>query len=159
MRRLTRRSIRRLTYIGFVLFGVMATAIVFLRPNEIQEAPSGTWVIVSSEDDPDMPKTPEGTLWSFEDGKATTWTKDGNKKTWISEFKADPGKNPKEIDFIAEHNGRKWVVPGIYKLWKGRLIICSGSASGDLPLNVGKRPTEFKSGKNIGLTELERVEN
>ena len=73
-------------------------------------------------------------------------------------FKANPKKNPKEIDFIQElPEKRKALMRGIYRMEKGRLVICIGLASGGSEDKVieGERPTEFKSGPKVQLLTFE----
>ena len=72
-------------------------------------------------------------------------------------FKADAKKTPKEIDLVMEDDKRKVVGHGIYKLEKGRLVICVGVASGSSEDKVleGKRPVEFKSGPEVQLLTFE----
>ena len=151
-----RRFRRRTIWVGLVVFGLVAAALVFLLPREVHEAPSGTWALVSSEEVPETGKLPEGMLFAFEDGKFKSWTENDKKKPQKAVFHADPKKEPKEIDLIFENGDRKWIVPGIYRMTKSRLVLCFGAAKGDAPLNVGTRPTEFKAGKDIELLTLDR---
>jgi uncharacterized protein (TIGR03067 family) len=137
--------------------GVMATGPLLAQDGEV---PSGTWVVVSSEQDGKPFKFPaKGTLYTFADGKVTVGPKKGEGKALYT-FKADPKKNPKEIDLVQEDEKRKVVLRGIYQVEKGRLVICVGLASGSGEDKVveGKRPTEFKSGPNVQLLTFEQSE-
>jgi uncharacterized protein (TIGR03067 family) len=121
------------------------------------EVPSGTWAVVSAEDDGKPSKFPaKGTLFTFTDGKVTTGPKKAEGKVLYA-FKADPKRSPKEIDLVLADDKKKVVLRGIYQVEKGRLVICIGVASGGGEDKVveGKRPTEFKSGPKVQLLTFE----
>jgi uncharacterized protein (TIGR03067 family) len=121
------------------------------------EVPGGTWAVVSSEEDGKPSEFPtKGTLYTFADGKVTGGPKKAGGKVLYT-FQADPKKDPKEIDLVREDDKKKVVLRGIYRLEKGRLVICVGVATGDGEdrLVEGKRPTEFKSGPGVQLLTLE----
>jgi uncharacterized protein (TIGR03067 family) len=128
-------------------------------PDSTKGIPSGTWALVSSEvagkpsNDP-----PKGSLFSFVDGKVTVGPKKQKGKLFAT-FKADPKKDPKEIDLVQKVGKQKIILHGIYRLEKDRLIICVGTASGssDDAVLQGKRPTEFKPGPNIQALTFQRA--
>jgi len=66
-------------------------------------------------------------------------------------FKADPIKNPKQIDLVLEVDKKEVVLRGFYREAKDRRIICVGLASGNREVAVveGQRPTGFKSGPQV----------
>ena len=89
--------------------------------------PSGTWAVVSSEEDGQPSKFPtKGTLYTFTDGKVTGGPKKAEGKVLYT-FKADPKKNPKEIDLIQEDDKKK-VVMRSSTSWK-KVVSSSASVS------------------------------
>jgi uncharacterized protein (TIGR03067 family) len=72
-------------------------------------------------------------------------------------FKADPKADPMKIDLVQEVAGKKVLLRGIYKVEKGRLVICVGLATGrgEDKTVEGERPTEFKSDRNVQLLTFE----
>src|SRR5215467_15880152 len=142
-----------LCVVGLVVLTV-GTAADPLPPRS-GEAPSGTWTVVSSEQDGKPLKYPaKGARYTFEDGKVLVGPR--KDKVYYT-FKADAKKDPKEIDLVREEGKRKVILRGIYRMEKGRLLICVGaaSASGEAEVLEGKRPTEFRSGPKIQLLILE----
>jgi uncharacterized protein (TIGR03067 family) len=143
-----------------VAFTVLIAGVMGIDPLLAQngEVPSGTWVVISSEQNgKPFQFPPKGTLFTFADGKVTVGPKKAEGKALYT-FKADPKKNPKEIDLVQEDEKRKVVLRGIYRVEKGRLVICIGVGSGSSEDKVveGERPTEFKSGPNVQLVSFER---
>jgi uncharacterized protein (TIGR03067 family) len=139
--------------VGFVV--LTAGTVADLPPRNGGDAPSGTWTVVSSEQDGKPLKYPaKGARFTFEDGKVLVGPK---KDKVFYTFKADAKKDPKEIDLFREEGKKKVILRGIYRMEKGRLLICVGvaSASGEADVIEGKRPTEFKSGPKIQLLTLE----
>jgi uncharacterized protein (TIGR03067 family) len=138
---------------------LLTTAAAVAGPAASTEGiPSGTWAVVSSEVAGKPSKLPpKGSLFTFVDGKVTVGPKKKEGKPFAT-FKADPKKNPKEIDFIRQVNKQKIIEHGIYRLEKDRLVICVGTASGssDDAVLEGKRPTEFKPGPNNQVLTLKR---
>jgi uncharacterized protein (TIGR03067 family) len=122
--------------------------------------PTGTWAVLSS-DVHGKPSEypPKASLFTFADGKVTVGPKKQQGKLFAT-FKADPKKDPKEIDLVQMMDKRKIVMHGIYRLEKDRLIIYLGTASGssDDAVLEGKRPTEFKPGPNIQFVTFQRAQ-
>jgi uncharacterized protein (TIGR03067 family) len=145
---------QRIFAITLLTVGVVAADPV---PAQQGEVPSGTWAVVSSEEDGKPSKFPvKGTLFTFTDGKVTIGPKKAEGKVLYA-FKANPKRSPKEIDLVLEDDKKKVVLRGIYQVEKGRLVISIGIASGGGEDKVveGKRPTEFKSGPKVQLLTLE----
>src|SRR5262245_43109341 len=139
--------------VGFVVLSAGTAAAS--PPRKGGDTPSGTWTVVSSEQDGKPLKyPPKGARYTFEDGKVLVGPK--KDKVYYT-FKADAKKEPKEIDLLREEGKRKVILRGIYRMEKGRLLICVGVASASGPAEVieGKRPTEFKSGPKIQLLTFE----
>jgi uncharacterized protein (TIGR03067 family) len=142
-----------LCVVGFVV--LTAGTVAGPLPPKTGAALSGTWTVVSCEQDGKPFKYPaKGTLFTFEDGKVLAGPK---KDKVFYTFKADAKKDPKEIDLVREEGKGKVILRGIYRMEKGRLLICIGvaSASGADDVIEGKRPTEFKSGPKVQLLTFE----
>jgi uncharacterized protein (TIGR03067 family) len=142
-----------------VVLLLAAAASVAVAADANEGAPSGTWAVVSSEEaGKPAAYPPKGSLFTFADGKVTVGPKKQQGKL-LGTFKADPKKEPKEIDLVQEVNKRKIILHGIYRLEKDRLILCVGtvSGSGDAAVLEGKRPTEFKPGPNVQILTLQRA--
>ena len=144
-------------WLRVIAFTVLASSALVADPLPDGEVPSGTWAVVSSEQDGKPFEFPaKGMLFTFADGKVTVGPKKGEGKVLYT-FKADPKKGPKEIDLLQQDDKRKILLRGIYRLEKGRLVICVGVASGEGGDKAveGKRPTEFKSGPKTQLLTFE----
>jgi len=139
--------------VGFVV--LTAGTVADPPPPRSGEVPRGTWTVVSSEQDGKSLKYPaKGARYTFEDGKVLVGPR--KDKVYYT-FKADAKKDPKEIDLVREEGKRMVILRGIYRMEKGRLLICVGVASGSGHEDVleSKRPTEFKSGPKIQLLTFE----
>jgi uncharacterized protein (TIGR03067 family) len=118
-----------------------------------KDAPSlvGEWVptMALRGGKPDIP--PAGTSITFTaDGKVLL--KEGNKgKAEEGTYKADPKKDPAEVDIIPPDNDKGAPVIGIYKLEKDTLVICVIMGT--------ERPKKFESpeGSEIMLITLQRA--
>jgi uncharacterized protein (TIGR03067 family) len=128
-------------------------------PVPAAEVLSGTWVVVAAEQDGKPFKfPPKGTRYTFAGGKVTVGAKKGEGKV-VYTFRADPKKNPTEVDLFREEGGRKVTLRGIYRIEKDRLVLCLGVASPsgeDGKVIEGKRPAAFKSGPRIHMVTFER---
>jgi uncharacterized protein (TIGR03067 family) len=145
-----------------IAFALLATTTAVASPPDPTKGMlSGTWAVVSSDvggrpfDHP-----PKGTLFTFAGGKVTVGPK-RREGTLFATFKADPTRNPPEIDLVQEVGKRKVILHGIYRIEKGRLVLCVGTASGsgDPPVIEGKRPTEFRPGPEVLVLTPQRVED
>lgn len=126
-------------------------------PAQEEEVPGGTWAVVSSEKDGKPFKyPPPGTLFTFTAGKVAVGPKKADGKVLYT-FTADPTKDPREIDLVLADEKKKVVLRGIYRVEKGRLVICIGVASGTGEDGVveGKRPATFESGPQVQLLTFE----
>jgi uncharacterized protein (TIGR03067 family) len=138
-------------------FAVLAAGVAAPGPKPPAGVPAGDWAVVASDHDPALGKMPEGMVWTFAGGTAAWRVGDGRAAAGATfAVTADPRKEPREIDLVQEVGGRKYVLRGIYKLDRTRLVLCLGLAAGDAPVNESARPTEFKAGPGVQLLTLER---
>jgi uncharacterized protein (TIGR03067 family) len=143
--------------IAFLLPVAVGLGTAGSSPGLAGEPPNGTWAVVSSEQDGKPFAFPaKGTVYSFADGKVTIESKKGERKAAYT-FTADPTKDPMEIDLVEEVRGRKVLLRGIYRVEKGRMVVCVGLAtgSGEDKSVEGPRPTVFKSGRDVQLLTFE----
>jgi RNA polymerase sigma-70 factor (ECF subfamily) len=123
------------------------------------EALQGDWRVVGLEADGRKASANDvkGMRWTFK-GAEMQPTNMGEKPGDKCRIKLDPGKNPRHIDLVILAGDRKeMTLPGIYKLEKGRLIICLRDEKA-----LGKgRPTEFTAdaGSDQGVITLESLRN
>lgn len=123
-------------------------------PRQEAAIPSGTWAVLSSEQNGKLFDYPaKGTLYTFANGKVTGGPKRSEGKLLYT-FMADPKKTPKEIDFFHEDGKKKLIFHCIYRIQQNHLHLCIGVASGD-ENPKSQRPTEFKSGPKTQLLTLE----
>ena len=98
------------------------------RPNELcpddQKAIQGSWDVV--EQLPDAVPNVKYQSLVFKDGKLTFHAALGEQKTTVScEFKLDPAKTPKHIDFtVTEREKKGNTYSGLYEFKDGQLKIC-----------------------------------
>ncbi|WP_232068369.1 TIGR03067 domain-containing protein [Gemmata obscuriglobus] len=120
---------------------------------------NGEWKVVALE--ANGKKAPaaeiEGGRWVFS-GAEVQFGDPGEKLGGRSSVKLDTTKSPKHIDLAGlEGAGKGITSPGIYKLEKGRLVICLG----DPKSGEKGRPTTFATGAlgEAALITLERVKD
>lgn len=113
-----------------------------------KERLQGTWQIVTAEEDGKANKQVSG-FFIFKDDKLTISTTN-DKKSIDSEYRLDPGKKPKEIDFSTTIEGKTKVQQAIYSVIDDELRLCVGVYK--LKDNVviePVRPNQFDS--TVGL--------
>jgi uncharacterized protein (TIGR03067 family) len=145
--------------LGFFLMASIGFAAT-IRPDDPAAAEAkrleGIWKVVALESDGQ--KAPAATLealagrWTFKDSEVSFMDVNDRGR---SSFKVDPGKSPKEIDFIGLDEPRKGQrMEGIYRLVDGELTICLR----DVTASGKGRPKEFaaEAGSELGLIVLKR---
>ncbi len=104
----------------------------------------GTWTVVSAE-------APDGKDKELLEAKLSiegdVFILKNSKREEKINFRLDPDKNPKQIDFISER--KKAVALGIYSLEGDTLKLCWGKTS-----ETKDRPTEFATKANGDLIFL-----
>jgi uncharacterized protein (TIGR03067 family) len=113
-----------------------------------KERLQGTWQIVSAEEDGKANKQVSGFM-IFKDDKLTLITTN-DKKSIDSEYRLDPAKKPKEIDFTVVIDGKKKVNQAIYSVIDDELRLCVGVYKFDGNVVIEPvRPNQFDS--TVGL--------
>jgi len=117
----------------------------------------GNWEVTGLEIDGKEapPKALKGMRWSFKNLRVQ-FIDPGTKHGPKSSVKLDPTKTPKQIDFIGLEDPHKdKVIQGIFKIEKGRLIICVRHAESANKERPKKFTTELDS--DLGMITLERI--
>ncbi len=118
-----------------------------------REQLQGTWQIVSAEEDGKQNKQVSG-FFIFKDDKLTISTTN-DKKSIDSQYRLDPSKKPKEIDFTTYTmpNGKKKVNQAIYELTDEALRLCVGVYKFDGNVVIEPtRPDKFDSSVGLLIT-------
>jgi uncharacterized protein (TIGR03067 family) len=117
----------------------------------------GSWKVVALEVNGRKapPEALQGMRWSFH-GSEVQFVDSAEKAPSKASVKIDPGKTPKHIDLIGlEEPYKSKSMQGIFKMEKGRLVICLRTAEAAKKGRPREFMTEADSG--LGMITLERV--